>query len=67
MSVTIKDFGHNMECENLLELKKNLCELYTNQSISIVAKKVVHYVNVLNDGSLIGTYTDLPVDLKSFF
>ena len=67
MSVIIKDFGNKLECKNSAELKKNLFDLYTNQSITIMANKILHYVNVDKDGELVGTYTDQPIPLELFF
>jgi hypothetical protein len=71
MSVVIKNFGDDTPCETLKDLKLALREKYKLMSVSIIYKadsqlKKVEFVDVLADGTLIGTYHEKPVPFDFF-
>jgi hypothetical protein len=71
MSVLVKDFGNNTECDDIFELEKVLVEKYINKSITIVSKNAsgtlkLNYVDVNADGTLIGSYCRKNISLSSF-
>tara|TARA_Y100000782_G_scaffold115267_1_gene156489 strand:+ start:692 stop:913 length:222 start_codon:yes stop_codon:yes gene_type:complete len=71
MSVTVKNFGDDSECNNAAELKMILRSKYLNTSVSIVYRlpsgvdKIV-LADVQSDGSLIDTHRKTFISLDIF-
>lgn len=71
MSVVIRCFGDDTPCETLKDLKSALREKYKLMSVSIEYKtgsllNKVEFVDVLADGTIIGSYHERPISFDFF-
>jgi len=72
MTVLIRDFGNDTECENVLELETVLFKRYKNDSVSLIRTlpsgiKKVSYVDVSDDCVITDSYTHELFNLLSLF
>lgn len=71
MTVIIRNFGNDTECNDVSEFKDALISHYQNMSVSIIYKKqsgikAIKLVDVQKDGGLIGTHCKKTIALNSF-
>jgi len=66
MNILIKDFGNDLCCSNVDDLKEVLKEHYRGKSVSISNSSNLIFIDVLNDGSIQDTYTRESISFDSF-
>lgn len=69
MSLLIKNFGHDTQCEDVEALKAALKEKYQGKSVSVIETlssgiKRAHFVTVNNDGKVEASYQDKAFDFN---
>lgn len=72
MKILIRNFGNNIECENVIELEAALFKRYKNDSVSLIRTlpsgiKKVSYVDVSDDCVITDSYTNELFNLLSLF